>query len=107
MLSSQLTVTSINLNVRGLSDLISKPVGIFEPDVTEFKQFNLQSMVPLPWNNAEVRVHGPHAKWYAACRWMQHLFVPSLCVYVCFSGYSLSVCFMGRAQAVHCCGNMH
>lgn len=54
VLSSQLTVTSINLNIRGLSDLLSKPVGIFQDDVNAFKQFNLQSIVPLEWNNAQV-----------------------------------------------------
>lgn len=53
VLSSQLTVTSINLNINGLADLLSKPVGIFEPDVNAFKRFNLNYMVPLPWNSAE------------------------------------------------------
>lgn len=30
VLSSQITVTSINLNINGLSDLATKPVGIFQ-----------------------------------------------------------------------------
>ncbi len=55
VLSSQLTVTSINLNLNSLNDLTSKAVGIFEADEIAFKRFNLQYVVPLPWNNAEVR----------------------------------------------------
>lgn len=53
MLSSQLTVTSINMNINGLTDLAAKPVGIFEADVVPFKKLNLQFMRPLPWNSAE------------------------------------------------------
>jgi hypothetical protein len=55
VLSSQLTVNSINLSINRLSDLANKPVGIFEADVVPFKDFSLQFVVPLPWNNAEVR----------------------------------------------------
>ncbi len=71
VLSSQLTVNSINLNVRGLTDLINKPVGIFEADVNALKQFNLQGMVPLPWNNAEVREHTIQCVLYSAV-WPKH-----------------------------------
>ncbi|KAJ9519137.1 hypothetical protein QJQ45_007692 [Haematococcus lacustris] len=54
VLASQLTVNSINMNINGINDLISKPLGIFEADLTAFKRFNLAFLVPLPWNNAEV-----------------------------------------------------
>ncbi|KAJ9519054.1 hypothetical protein QJQ45_003534 [Haematococcus lacustris] len=53
VLASQLTVNSINMNINGINDLISKPLGIFEADLTAFKRFNLAFLVPLPWNNAE------------------------------------------------------
>ncbi|GFH08873.1 uncharacterized protein HaLaN_03912 [Haematococcus lacustris] len=53
-LASQLTVTTINLKVNGLSDVVNKPVGIFEADVDNFKRFNLDFAVPLPWNDAQV-----------------------------------------------------
>ncbi|GFH09629.1 uncharacterized protein HaLaN_04807 [Haematococcus lacustris] len=56
-LASQLTVTTINLKVNGLSDVINKPVGIFEADVDNFKRFNLDFAVPLPWNDAQDEVN--------------------------------------------------
>ncbi|KAG2429899.1 hypothetical protein HXX76_010679 [Chlamydomonas incerta] len=54
VLASRLTVSSIKMNIKGLSDLAAKPVGTFVDYVDLVKsRTSLLSVVPLPWDNLE------------------------------------------------------
>lgn len=54
VLSSQMTVKTINFSIQGLGDLYNKPVGIFEADLEPMQGLGLSLLTPLPWNDAKV-----------------------------------------------------
>jgi len=51
--SAQLTVSSFDLNIKGVGDVANKPVGVFEASQEQLSRYGLRQMIPLPWNTRE------------------------------------------------------
>jgi len=51
--TAQLTVTSFEMNIHGIADVINRPVGVFEAETHSLSKYSLTQMVPFPWASLE------------------------------------------------------